>query len=890
MPAEAGQVLSHYRLLEKLGKGGMGVVWKALDTKLDREVAIKILPEELASDPERLGRFEREAKAIAALDHPHIVTIHSVEEAEGVHFITMGLVRGKSLAELIPRNGLPLPNFFDMAIALADAISAAHQRGITHRDLKPDNVMIGDDGRLKVLDFGLAKLREEAQAVEGITQLPTATVTQEGKILGTVSYMSPEQAEGKPIDHRSDIFSMGVMLYQMATGQRPFKGDTSVSIISSIIKDTPASITELNQTLPRHLGRIVKRCLAKKPERRFQSALDLRNDLEELKEEIDSGELLPTGEAPAIKPKRLGRLLMALTAAAIVIVVVGYVWFYQRREPQEAGAPPLNPSFTQLTTQPGPELFPSLSPDGKTVVYASPASGNWDIYALRVGGENPVNLTVDSPESDMHPAFSPDGESIAFRSERDGGGIFIMGATGESPRRLIDFGYHPAWSPDGGEIVVSTNSFGGPRSAPPKSELRAVSLATGKHRDVCVGGTALQPDWSPNGHRIAYWDVREGGQRDIYSVPATGGEAVSVTNDAAVDWNPVWSPDGRYLYFSSDRGGRMNLWRVPIDERSGEVRGRPQPVTTGVSASSGHISISGDGRRIAYFSTTANWNVQKVSFDPSSEKIASDPVWVTEGSMWVESCDPSPDGAWLACASAGRQEDLFLIRPDGSGRRQLTDDLNKDRIPRWSPDGERIAFYTDRSGGYEIWLINRDGSGLRQLTDTPGDLVMFPVWSPDGKRMAFLHHTGTERLVSVIDTSRPWQEQSPQPISALRGVGSDYFEASSWSPDGERLAGNIQTISSAGGGIFVYSLVSQEYEILVDIEGFPVWLHDGRRLLFSNGGDLFIVDSESKEHKKLLSVAPAYISRSSVRVSPDDRTIYFARLDQESDIWMLTLE
>jgi serine/threonine protein kinase len=286
MPSESGQTLLHYRLLEKLGEGGMGVVWKALDTKLDREVAIKILPEEMAGDPERMARFEREAKSVAALNHPNIVTIHSVEEAEGIHFITMELVRGKSLTELIPKNGLPLAKFFELSTAMADAISTAHQQGITHRDLKPDNVMVGDDGR----------------AIEGSTQFPTATVTQEGKILGSVSYMSPEQAEGKSIDHRSDIFSMGVVLYQMATGQRPFKGDTSVSIISSIMKDTPESITDLNQSLPRHLGRIVKRCLAKEPGRRFQTALDLRNELEELKEEIDSGEL-PSSSATDIEAR-----------------------------------------------------------------------------------------------------------------------------------------------------------------------------------------------------------------------------------------------------------------------------------------------------------------------------------------------------------------------------------------------------------------------------------------------------------------------------------------------------------------------------------------------------------------------------------------------------------
>jgi Tol biopolymer transport system component len=278
--------------------------------------------------------------------------------------------------------------------------------------------------------------------------------------------------------------------------------------------------------------------------------------------------------------------------------------------------------------------------------------------------------------------------------------------------------------------------------------------------------------------------------------------------------------------------------------------------------------------------------VQKVSFDPSSEMIVNRPVWITEGSLWFDTCDLSPDGEWLACSSAGRQEDLFLIRPDGSARRQLTDDLNKDRIPRWSPDGERIAFYSDRSGSYEVWLINRDGSGLRQFTDTPGEIVMFPVWSPEGTRLVYLHHTGTEGLSYIVKADKPWREQSPQPISALRSKGSNYFEVSSWSPDGERLAGQ----GPGGSGIFVYSFVSQEYEILVDIPGIPVWLHDGKRLLVTQGGSLYLVDSESKQHHELLSVAPALISRFAIRVSPDDRTIYFTRIDHESDIWMLTLE
>jgi serine/threonine protein kinase/Tfp pilus assembly protein PilF len=337
MAVQPGQTFSHYRFIEKIGEGGMGAVWKAVDTTLDREVAIKVLSEDCSRDPERLGRFKREAKAVAALNHPNIVTVHSVEEAEGVHFITMELVRGKTLAELIPRDGLPLGKFFDQAIALADAVSAAHQQGITHRDLKPDNFMIDDNGRLKVLDFGLAKLREEARAVDG-TQLLTATVTAEGKILGSVSYMSPEQAEGKPIDSRSDIFSMGVVLYELATGQRPYGGDTSMSILSSILREEPPSITALKSALPRHLGRIVHRCLAKDPGRRYQTALDLRNELEALRAEIESGELQAAGERELVgkeKSARGRRFAFIGMGAAIVLLLGFFSWFYIGRDDED---------------------------------------------------------------------------------------------------------------------------------------------------------------------------------------------------------------------------------------------------------------------------------------------------------------------------------------------------------------------------------------------------------------------------------------------------------------------------------------------------------------------------------------------------------------------------
>ena len=281
--------LGHYRIVRPIGAGGMGEVFLADDTKLGRRVALKVLPHALAGDPERRNRFEREARAVAALNHPNIITIYSVEEQDGVIFLTMELVEGKTLAEVIPRQGMPFDQLLRLAIPLTDAVGAAHQRGIVHRDLKPANVMIGDQGRVKVLDFGLAKLREESPN-DGLTAtMTTEPLTGEGRILGTVAYMSPEQAQGTSVDSRSDVFSLGILLYEMATGERPFKGDTNVSIMSAILKDTPTSATDLRQDLPRDFVRVLKRCLAKDPDDRYQTAKDVRNDLRSVKEELNSG-------------------------------------------------------------------------------------------------------------------------------------------------------------------------------------------------------------------------------------------------------------------------------------------------------------------------------------------------------------------------------------------------------------------------------------------------------------------------------------------------------------------------------------------------------------------------------------------------------------------------
>jgi serine/threonine protein kinase len=866
-----GRTILHYEIVEKLGEGGMGVVYKARDTHLDRFVAIKVLPPERVADSERKRRFIQEAKAASALNHPNIVTVHDITQDQSIDFIVMEHVAGKTLGQLIPRKGLPLNQTLKYAVQIADALAKAHAKGIVHRDLKPTNIMVTEDGLVKVLDFGLAKLTEPVETDE---LAPTRTIkagegpkTEEGTIVGTVAYMSPEQAEGKKVDSRSDIFSFGSLLYEMTTGRRAFLGETRLSTLSAILRQDPKPLREVVEGVPREMERIVAICLRKDPNRRIQHMEDVRVELEALKEESDSGALLEQVSLPG-RRKRLPRWLAIAAGVLLIAAIAAVAWRLGKPTPAAR-----QPSFTQLTDVSGQELFPSLSPDAKSFIYASRAAGKWDICLQRVGGKNAINLTKDSPGNSTQPAFSPDGDRIAFRSDRGGGGIFVMAALGESVKRLTDFGFNPAWSPDGRQIVCATENIQTPESRFTVSQLWVVDVATGQKR-LLFQGDAVQPHWSPHGYRIAYWANRAG-QRDIFTVRANAGPSekpVPVTTDPPLDWNPIWSPDGRYLYFSSNRGGSMNLWRVPIEEPSGKVLGQPEPVTT-PSPYSGHIDISRDGRRLVYVQQALSRNIESIAFDPSTEKVAGERAAVTKGSF----ADLSPDGRSLVFDTFGQQqEDIFVIGVDGKGLRQLTDDPHRDRWPRWAPDGKNIAFYSNRSGKYEIWTIAADGSGLQQLTASPSAPVWFPVWSPDGARLAFSDRTDS----FIIDTGKPWKEQSPQALPSG-------FMAWSWSPDGRKIAGN-KPFGGSSAGIGIYSLDSRGIEWITDRGVVPVWLSDNRRLLFGDGDKIKLVDSQSRNIRDVLSIAPNSIG--TLSVSRDDRRICFSVTVAEADIWLMSLE
>jgi Tol biopolymer transport system component len=466
-----------------------------------------------------------------------------------------------------------------------------------------------------------------------------------------------------------------------------------------------------------------------------------------------------------------------------------------------------------------------------------------------------------------------------------------MGATGESVRRLAGFGYNPAWSPDGKEIAVATESVAtSPWIRISQSRLFRIDVATGERRPVGEFD-AVQPSWSPDGRRIAYWGSLPGvATRAVWTVAVSGegaAEPVRVTTDSALNWNPVWSPDGRYLYYVSDRGGSMNLWRVRIDEGSGRVSGEPEPVTT-PSPWSSLLSLSKSGRQILY-ATVDNRNLmERVDLDPRTFEPAGPPRSVTEESKAFRFLDVSPDGKRIAFDTSVPQEDLFILNVDGGEVRRLTDDPAKDRIPRWSPDGSRLIFYSNRSGRFDLWSIRADGSGLEPVTRTAGPPLINPMWSPAGRFVAC--GVGTRNDAALVDLSLPLERRVPRPLPPL--PGGHTFSPGVWSPDGRSLAGHAH---DAGGaqlpGIYLYSMDSGRYERLSEVGVVSVWLKDGRTLLGRNfeSGEIFALDRVTKQRRRVLGTPPNS-SYAITSASPDGRALYTLRTTNEGDIWMLRMD
>jgi eukaryotic-like serine/threonine-protein kinase len=881
MAFQPGHRLAHYVVQGLLGAGGMGEVYAAEDTRLKRRVAIKVLPDALAQDESRRARFEREAQSVAALNHPNIVTLYAVEHAGDTTFLVMELVEGRSMSEVIGRSAMSLATFFSIAIPVADGIAAAHQKGITHRDLKPGNIMVGPDGRAKVLDFGLAKLVADPTTSDVTVTREAGPATTGGMIVGTAAYMSPEQAEGKAVDARSDLFSLGIIFYEMLTGERPFKGDSNVSMLSSILRDTPVAITEVNPAVPRELWHIVRRCLAKDPEKRLQSAKDLRNELEEVRHAIDSGELAPP---PPMSRGQGARIAKWWPVAALIVIGLA-ISMWPLLQSESRSAPITAASFRSLTTQAGVEEHPSLSPDGQWMVYSGDQDGNRDILLRSLGAQNAINLTKDFAGIDEQPSFSPDGERIAFRSGRDGGGVFVMGRTGDLVRKIASGGFNPSWSPDGKSIVFSSQTTGfnpGGRTQT-NAALHIADVASGETRRLSVAD-GLQPKWSPDGQWIAFWGMPGSRNRELYVTRPDRGEPLRLTDHPAIDWNPVWAPAGDALYFGSDRGGLFGLWRLGFDRQSGKPVGDPVPVQLPAQMP-GHFSVSADGSRLVFASNNAQHQVYAADLDAAGKASNHKPI--TLGARTWFYIDISHDGQRLSLVSRFPQEDVFVAAADGQGLRQITNDPAVDRGVRWSPDDSRILYYSGNvAQPLHVMTMAPDGSDQRRISpDLPSSATAWivPQWSTDGRRVSALASGEVPQgFIFERSSDGPWRARP------MAGAQRD-FTPLLWLRDDSGLIGTL----APGGELAVYSIQAETVEPL-GLTGFPPqvgmdWFPDGKRLLSIRNGNIVAIEIASRQETIVWAPDPRHVV-GQPRVTTDGKRLYYLLTIPEADITLMTMK
>jgi Tol biopolymer transport system component/predicted Ser/Thr protein kinase len=870
-----GRSVSHYTIRASLGAGGMGEVYLARDETLSRDVALKVLPPEVAGDADRLARFVLEARAASALSHPNVAAIHELAEHDGFHFIVMEYVEGRSLEAVLHEGPMPIDRALGIAADIGRALEDAHRLGITHRDIKPANVMLSVRGEVKVLDFGLAKMRHADEA--GVSRSAFLT-TIPGLVMGTVHYMSPEQALGEKVDHRSDLFSLGIVLYELLAGRLPFKAPSATATIDAIVHREPTAVTAIRVGIPRAVDRVLARALAKRPEDRYQQARALVDDLESLRRR----------EAPRGAPRRWvrrGRLRPGLVIAAALLTALAGVGLASVWTGGRATAPTVLP-FTSFA---GTESTPAFAPDGETLAYSwdGPDEDNVDIYLQAIGG-SPVRLTSDAAP-DTNPAFSPDGTLVAFVRGRRllvvprGGGAERGIGTVTDPRitftpdgRAIAAG-GPAGLGGGGagiSLYPLDGSAPRPLTAPP------------------AGIVDISPAFSPDGTRLAFQRIPTTAVSDVWVADARGDGARRLTFDDRSLEGPVWTADGRSLVFSSARVGAGRLWRVPAEG------GTPEPIRD-TGPGSTYPAIARRGDRLAFIDSLEDTNIWELPLDANGA-AGGPPRRTASASTWLDgSPDFSRDGAALTFSSNRSGRDEVWVAPAGAvSARQVTAFTGVPATaigsPRWSPDGTRIVFDARVRGNADVYLVAASGGAPERLTEDPSADVV-PAWSRDGAWIYFTsRRTGRPEL-----WRRPAAGGPETQVTDAGGFGAQESLDGAFVIYGKDRVNSPLWRRPIGGG--------PETPVLVDDTGvahtvaqFAFWRPTRRGIIFLQaipGRDrtaptrhlLQAIDLTTRRVTTLFTLTgrPS-MAAGGIAVSPDERRVLFTQVDEKrSDVRLL---
>jgi len=825
-----GQTIGHYRIAEKLGEGGMGVVYRALDTHLDRPVAIKVLRGDAVANPERKRRFVQEAKAASALNHPNIITIYDIDSSGGVDFMAMEYVAGRTLGSAIGRKGLDVAETLKYAVQIADALARAHGAGIVHRDLKPSNIMIDEHGLVKVLDFGLAKLTGPAEDDE---LAPTQTLragreeTEEGTILGTVAYMSPEQAQGRKVDARSDIFSFGSVLYEMITGRRAFQGENKISTLSAILREEPQPAGQVAEGTPRELERIVARCMRKDAARRYQHMDDVKIALEELEEESESGRL--AGVEPV--PRKASRWPVAAAGLAALLVLAAILLW---RRQSEAPAPDL--TLRRLTSDSGLTFESAISLDGKLVAYASDRSGegNLDIWVQHLAGGQAIRLSRH--EADDHaPAISPDGSRIAFRSERDGGGIYVIAALGGDERLLAKDGRQPRFSPDGNWIAYYVGRGLG------AAQVFLMPANGGPPQPFQAGVSwAALPVWSPDSKRLLFIGTTDAFGTtgfDWYVTPLSGGNAVKTGARDVFERQGLF---GRFFSQTGDwagdrivlparKGDSQNLWQATISPRTWRVTDPARRLTTGPGPED-TPSVAADGRMVFANVITTN-DLWSLPVQANMGKVTGEIQRLTQDAADDQHPSYSRDGKKMVFTSSRLGTMDVWIKDMATGKETaLVVTPAREQRAKISPDGSRVA-YQVTAARTSIHVVASEGGAAQLVCD---NCALFQ-WSPDSKRVMFSSGQPTHSASIHVETGERIEVQAHPRYNIHR---------TQYSPDGRWVAFH-SPMGPRRTPVFVSPLrdgkaAGEEGWIEVSEEGgHPFWSPDGNLLYFYKDSEGF---------------------------------------------------